>query len=57
MTKVGPEISPFIGGEVGGEVGGQADELAVLIKLDAQRLADLLTYCQEPKKRTEWEMS
>ena len=32
---------------------GQADAPAVMIKLDAQRLTELLTYCQEPKTRTE----
>lgn len=60
MTKVGPGTSPVAGGQVGklsGQVGGhasgQAEEQAVVIKLDAQRLSELLTYCLEPKTRTE----
>jgi len=60
MTKVGPGTSPVASGQVGklsgqagGHVSGQADAPAVMIKLDAQRLTDLLTYCQEPKTRTE----
>jgi len=52
MTKVGPGTSPVASGQVG-KLSGQADAPAVMIKLDAQRLTDLLTYCQEPKTRTE----
>lgn len=60
MTKVGPGTSPVTGGQVGklsgqagGHISGQADAPAVMIKLDSQRLTELLTYCQEPKTRTE----
>ena len=43
MTKVGPGTSPT--------ASGQAGTPTIMIKLDAQRLTDLLTYCQEPKTR------
>lgn len=63
MTKVGPGTSPVDGGQVGklsrqagGHVSGQAGEQAVVIKLDAKRLTELLTYCQEPRTRTEMQM-
>ena len=52
MTMIGPETSPVDNGQVG-KLSGQADAPAVMIKLDAQRLTELLTYCQEPKTRTE----
>ena len=68
MTKVGPGTLPVAGGQedklsghVSGQAGGhvsehvsgQAGEHAVVIKLDARRLSELLTYCLEPKTRTE----
>lgn len=63
MTKVGPGTSPVDGGQVGklsgqagGHVSGQAGEQAVVIKLDAKRLTELLTYCQEPRTRTEMQV-
>ena len=49
MTKVGPGTSPT----ASGQVSGQAGTPTIMIKLDAQRLTDLLTYCQEPKTRNE----
>ena len=57
MTKVGPGTSTVssgqASGQAGGQVSGQADGQAVIVKLDGQRLMDLLEYCLEPRTRTE----
>ena len=52
MTKVGPGTDGA-SGEVSGQVGGQVSGQAVMVKLDGQRLMDLLDFCSEPHTRTE----
>ena len=56
MTKVGPGTdgaSGEVSGQVGGQVSGQASGQVVMVKLDGQRLMDLLDFCSEPRTRTE----
>lgn len=53
MTKVGPSTSPLKGGEVSGEVGGEVEHDTISIKLDIKKLTDLISFCEEPRSRTE----
>jgi len=54
---VGPGTSPVAGGEVvyagGTQDGGQVSGQVVTVKLDVEKIADLLDFCSEAKSRNE----